>query len=66
MARNRKKNKLLVIDYSGNPTHYGHLRCGKWMAAQAGFDHVLYAVSGSPATKSRSDVLDPEVRYELA
>ena len=36
------------------------------MAAQAGFDHVLYAVSGSPATKSRSDVLDPEVRYELS
>lgn len=66
MARNRKKNKLLVIDYSGNPTHYGHLRCGKWMVAQAGFAHVLYAVSGSPATKSRSDVLDPEVRYELA
>lgn len=66
MAPNRRNKRLLVIDYSGNPTHNGHLRCGKWMVNQAGFDHVFYAVSGSPATKSKTEVLDPELRHEFA
>lgn len=64
MKRMSKPSRLLVIDYSGNPTHLGHLRCGKWMAHQGKFDHVFYAISGKPAT--RSDSLDGELRYELA
>jgi nicotinate-nucleotide adenylyltransferase len=57
--------KVGILGGTFNPIHYGHLIIAESVRESQNLDKVLLIPSGQPPHKPDSEVIDPELRYEM-